>query len=147
MQFVRLFERFLNISGWGVVSETPLSPIDPPLWFIDPGYLWAPWIKASSGHPSSLAKVPIRFSPPTGEGGGGVTCHDFDSGRAESPAPHPIHILGEVKKKYPFIFYTSHSEHCTYSYTSTIFQILPIHILFGWKRYPIDILLKFFIFI
>ena len=74
---------------------------------------------------------------------GGLTCHDFGYGRAtENPGPRPIHILGEVKKKtrpihihmyfqyrklYPFIYY---------------FQILLIHILFGWKRYPIDILLR-----
>ena len=41
--------------------------------------------------------------------------------------------------------YTSHSESCAHSYTSRIlfFQILPvIHILLGWKRYPIDIFLK-----
>ena len=36
--------------------------------------------------------------------------------------------------------YTSHSENCTHWYT--IFQILPIHILFEWKRYPIDIFLR-----
>ena len=33
-------------------------------------------------------------------GGGGVTCHDFGYGRAAGvPGPHPIHILGEVKKQ------------------------------------------------
>ena len=70
---------------------------------------------------------------------GGVTCHDFWYGRAAwVPGPHPIHKLGEVKKKQTHS-YTYHIENCTHSYA--IFQILPIHILFGWKRYPIDILL------
>ena len=32
--------------------------------------------------------------------------------------------------------YTSHIENWPHSY-NTIFQILPIHILFGWKRYPL----------
>ena len=68
----------------------------------------------------------------------GVTCHDFGNGRAVGvPGSHPIYILGEVKKHTHS--YTSHSENCTHSYS--IFQILPIYILFGWKRYLIDILL------
>ena len=74
--------------------------------------------------------------------GGGVTRHDFGYGRATGdPGPRPFHILGEVKKKQ------------THSYTHVfpiskivpihiLFQILLIHILFGWKRYPIDILLR-----
>ena len=54
------------------------------------------------------------------------------------PGPHPIHILGEVKKHTRS--YTSQSENYTHSYS--IFQTLPIYILIGWKRYDIDILLK-----
>ena len=60
-------------------------------------------------------------------GGGGLTCHGFWYGRAAGvPGPHPIHILGEVKKQ--TYSYTFHSENCTHSYTN--FQILPIHIPF-----------------
>ena len=61
-------------------------------------------------------------------GGGVVTCHDFGYGRAVGvPGPHPIHILGKFKKHTHS--YASHSENCSHSYT--LFQILPIHILFG----------------
>ena len=79
---------------------------------------------------------------------GGVTCHDFGYGCAAGVhEPHPIHIPGQVKNMTHS--YTSHIENWPHSYTIfenwphsyTIFQILPIHILFGWKRYPIDILL------
>ena len=50
-------------------------------------------------------------------GGGGVTCHDFSYGcAAGAPGPHPLHMLGEVKKQ-------------TNSYTF-ISRILPIHILY-----------------
>ena len=49
-------------------------------------------------------------------------------------------IYLSYRKLTPFIYYFSNFiENWPHSYT--IFQILPIHILFGWKRYPIDILL------
>ena len=49
--------------------------------------------------------------------GGGVTCHDFSYGcAAGAPGPHPLHMLGEVKKQ-------------TNSYTF-ISRIVPIHILY-----------------
>ena len=73
--------------------------------------------------------MPVYHTAITGGGGGNL--HDFGY------EPHPIHLLGEVKKQTHS--YTSHIENCTHSYT--IFQILLIHILFGWKRYPIYILL------
>ena len=67
-----------------------------------------------------------------------VTWPVFWYGRAaDVPGLHPIHILGEVKKQTHS--YTLHSENCTHSYTN--FQILPIHILFWLKSYPIDILM------
>ena len=40
-----------------------------------------------------LIGIYVKF---TGE----VTCHDFGYGRGDGvPGPHPIHILGEVKKQ------------------------------------------------
>ena len=62
--------------------------------------------------------------------GGGLTYHDFGYGRATGvPGPHPIHILGEVKKHTHS--YTSHSEnnYCTHNG-------IHIHVLF-FKFYPI----------
>ena len=60
--------------------------------------------------------------------GGGVTCHEFEYGRAAGVhGPHPIHIRGANLKNRPIN--TSHIENYTHSYT--IFKILPIHILFG----------------
>ena len=62
---------------------------------------------------------------------GGVICLNFGYGRAAGvPEPHRIHILGQVKNMTHS--YTFHIENWPYSYT--IFQIVPILILFGWKR-------------
>ena len=62
-----------------------------------------------------------------GGGGGGVTCHDFGYGRAAgAPEPHPIHIhvLGQVKKHDPFIYFPYR-------------KLTPfIHVYFFFKFYP-----------
>ena len=64
----------------------------------------------------------------------GVTCHDLGYGHAAGvPEPHPIHILGEVKKHTHS--YTSHSEK-SYPFIYFFFQILPIQYTFWGEKIP-----------
>ena len=71
--------------------------------------------------------------------GGGVTCHYLGYGRAARfPGPSPIHMLGEVKNIPIHILPIAKIVPIHLLF----FEILPIHILFGWKRYSNDILLK-----
>ena len=101
------------------------------LWFLDQSEWQRPKPALT---PMTLCILNYIYVSKKHSRGEGVTCHDFSYGcAAGAPGPHPLHILGEVKKTDPFIYI--YIENCTHSYT------LPFDILFGWKIYPIDILL------
>ena len=78
--------------------------------------------------------MPVYHTANTG-GGGGVNLIAMIFGTDVRNPPHSE--LGGFKKQTHS--YSSYIENYTHLYT--IFQILRIHIHFGWKRYPIDILL------
>ena len=82
--------------------------------------------------------------------GGGITCHDFRYRRAAGvPGPHPIHILGEVKKKqthwlyfpyrkvYPFI-YMYYFSYFTNSYTFWVKKI-PAQLI-SWYTFDVKMI-------